>query len=254
MKNSLAATPDLRARTHSILFSIRRRTMNWSEVFTVGSPWFWLLLAGEAATLIALIEWGKGWLATLSLVSTLALLQFLGDANVLAFVNHHPLLLGFGVVGYFAVGTVWSVMRWWLFVHDQRNRYDEARLEFCQEHNLDGTIPEHLHQEWQEQLINRKRRIEIRPKAIKHKSRILMWMAYWPGSMFWTILNDPVRKACRFIYRHIHDYLQEISDNAFKGIEADLPKQTDPRVVAMPLIGPVESKEIATAAVSERQV
>src|SRR5262245_3868069 len=197
--------------------------MQWFELFNVGSPWFWLLLAAEAALLIALIEWGKGGLATLSLVGVLALLQFMGDANLLSYANHHPLLLVFGVVGYFAVGTVWAVMRWWLYVHEHRIRYDEAKAEFCDDRRLDGTIPAHLQEDWLEYLSNRRRKVEIRPRARQHKNSILTWMAYWPWSMFWTILNDPVRKACRFIYRHIHDYLQEISDNAFKGVEADLP-------------------------------
>jgi hypothetical protein len=198
--------------------------MNWTEIFVVGSPWFWLLLAAEAALLIAFIEWGKGWFATLSLVGTLALLQWLGDVNVLGFVNHHPLLLVLGVVGYFALGTVWSVARWWLHVREERLRYDEARADFCHDHELDGSIPESLQEDWQAYLKSRKRRVEIRPKARRHKGRILMWMAYWPWSMFWTILNDPVRKAFRFIFHHIHDYLQEISDNAFKGVEQDFPR------------------------------
>jgi hypothetical protein len=48
-------------------------------------------------------------------------------------------------------------------------------------------------------------------------------MSYWPWSLSWTILKDPVRKAFSTIYHHIAVYLQEISDRAFKGIEADLP-------------------------------
>jgi hypothetical protein len=199
--------------------------MDWSEVFAVGSPWFWLLLGAEAALMIGLIEWGKGLLATLSLVATLALLQLLGNTNVLGVVNHHPLLLVFGVIGYFATGTIWSVARWWLFVRDMRNRYDEARADFCHDQRLHGPIPESQQQQWLEYLASRKRKIEIRPKARRHKSRILVWMAYWPWSLFWTMLNDPVRKAFRYIFHHIHDYLQEISDNAFKGVEEDLPRE-----------------------------
>lgn len=226
--------------------------MQWSEVFAVGSHWFWLLLAVEAAVLIGLIEWGKGLAATLSLVGTLLALQFMGNANLLGLANHHPLLLVFGVVGYFAVGTVWAIARWWLFVHEQRLRYDEARAEFCHDRRLlDGTIPESLQQEWQEHRAGRKRKIEIRPRARKHRGRIIMWMAYWPWSFCWTVLNDPVRKAFKFIFRHIHDYLQEISDNAFRGVDADLPREPDPRAATLPLAVPAPVEKGAVAAGAE---
>jgi hypothetical protein len=48
-------------------------------------------------------------------------------------------------------------------------------------------------------------------------------MCYWPWSVSWTILKDPVRKAFLIIYHNLAEHLQEISDRAFKGIEADLP-------------------------------
>jgi hypothetical protein len=53
-------------------------------------------------------------------------------------------------------------------------------------------------------------------------------MAYWPWSLLWTVLNDPVRKSCRVIYHYIHDYLQEISNNAFRGVEHDFPDGHEP--------------------------
>ena len=196
---------------------------HWQELFVVGSLWFWLLVAAEAALLLGLIERGKGLLATLSLAITLVLLQFWGDANPLGLAEH-PLLLLFGVIGYFAAGTVWSVARWWLYVREQRQRYDEARADFCHANDLDDKIPDEMQLGWLQFLESRKKKIEIRPRARAHKGRILMWMAYWPWSLFWTVLNDPVRKAFLFIYHHIHDYLQEISDQAFKGVENDLPR------------------------------
>jgi hypothetical protein len=207
-----------------------RRVMQWTELFVAGAPAFWALLVVETILLIALIELGKGALATLSFVAALLLLYFLGDTNVLGFALHHPLLLPLGAISYFAIGTCWAIAKWWLYVRDQRSGYDELRTDFCHEHRLDGTIPERLQQAWLERLqasASRRRRIEIRPRARQHKGNILTWMAYWPWSLGWTILNDPVRNAFRFVYHHIHDYLQEISDHAFKGVEQDFPRGGD---------------------------
>jgi len=202
--------------------------MQWTELFVIGSLGFWVLLLIEAVLLVALIEWGKGLFATLSLLASLLLLHILGDTNVLGFANHNPLLLVFGFIGYFATGTLWSIARWWLFVRYLRQRYDETRADFCHQHDIDGSIPDSLQAAWQEQLqgpTNRRRMIEIPPRVRQHRGRIMMWMAYWPWSVVWTILHDPVRKAFKIILHHIHDYLQEISNKAFQGIEDDLRKR-----------------------------
>jgi hypothetical protein len=215
--------------------------MNWQEFFAVGSAGFWALIALETGLLIFLIEWGKGALATASLAGTMVLLYFLGDINILGYVIHHPVTLALGLVVYFAAGTVWSVARWWLFVRDMRGRYDDVRADFCQDHNLDGAIPEQFQQLWLERLESsgrRGRRIEIRPRARQHRGKIVAWMAYWPWSLSWTVLNDPVRKSCRVIYQHIHDYLQEISNNAFRGVEHDFPEGREPRGTRPRLVNP----------------
>jgi hypothetical protein len=52
-------------------------------------------------------------------------------------------------------------------------------------------------------------------------------MSYWPWSLLWTILDDPVRKAFLGIYHYIQEFLQEISDRVFQGIEVDFPKEVE---------------------------
>jgi hypothetical protein len=41
------------------------------------------------------------------------------------------------------------------------------------------------------------------------------------------LLKDPVRKAFLAIYHNIAEHLQEISNRAFKGVEADLPPEEE---------------------------
>jgi hypothetical protein len=225
--------------------------MNWQEVFAVGSVGFWALLILETGLLIFLIEWGKGTFATLSLAVTLGLLYFLGDVNLFGFVIHHPITLVLGLILYFVAGTAWSVAKWWLFVRDMRARYDDLRADFCLEHKLDGAIPAELQPIWLARLEasgRRGRRIEVRPRARQHRSRIVFWMAYWPWSLVWTVLNDPVRKACHLIYQHAHDYLQEISNNAFRGVEHDFPEGQEPPSRRPRLIGSDEDEQIVQRA------
>jgi hypothetical protein len=205
--------------------------MDLPEVFVVGSLWFWLLLLGETIALIVLLEWDQGAIATLTLIATLGLLQFLGDVNLFGYVIEHPLTIALGAVGYFVAGTFWSIAKWWFYVREQRGLYDELRSAFVRVHGLDpqGTLPESLQPQWQQCLtVARKngRHLDVHPLAAHHKAGIVRWMSYWPWSLVWTVLKDPVRKAFLSIYHQIQAHLQEISDRAFKGIEADLPKET----------------------------
>jgi len=60
------------------------------------------------------------------------------------------------------------------------------------------------------------------PLVRNHKGRIIAWMSYWPWSLFWTILNDPIRRLFRRIYYKIKSFLQGISEKVFKDINEEL--------------------------------
>jgi len=61
------------------------------------------------------------------------------------------------------------------------------------------------------------RRISIeKPTPDKFKARITAWIVYWPPSLFWTLLNDPLRRIGRMIYEGVADILKKISDSAWK--------------------------------------
>jgi len=62
--------------------------------------------------------------------------------------------------------------------------------------------------------------IEI-PHPKHHKSKIYRWIGHWPWSLFWTFLNDPIRKICKAIYKRMSIIFVSIAQKAFKGIEDD---------------------------------
>jgi hypothetical protein len=205
--------------------------MNWPEIFIVGSFWFWVLLLAESIVLIILLEWGRGTIATLTFLATLFALQFLGDVKILGYVVEHPWTIALGAIGYFAVGTCWSVVKWWFYVREQRTLYDELRSAFLRVHGFErqSAMPEELQSTWRECLAaaESRRKLDVRPLVARHKAHVVRWMSYWPWSLFWTVLKDPVRKAFLSTYYHLAEYLQEVSDRAFKGLDADLPKESE---------------------------
>lgn len=66
----------------------------------------------------------------------------------------------------------------------------------------------------------------VPPRPNDHKSTITMWMSFWPASLFWTLLNDPVRAAFRHIYASLVRTLQDISNRAYSDVASMHAKDT----------------------------
>ena len=60
---------------------------------------------------------------------------------------------------------------------------------------------------------------EVKPMVRANKTRVLAWMTYWPASMTWTLIDDPVRRAFLALYDGIGGSLQRISDRRFAGFD-----------------------------------
>ncbi len=194
----------------------------WLALGTIG---FWILVGIVSLLLIAAVEYEKpGW-ATFSLIVAFTLLWLLGDVNIVALALSNPLLAVGVVAGYFVIGALWSVGKWWFFVRKCREKYDDFRKEFLVRKNfsVSGPIPDSLKKDWTEYCSSGYGRIYscLKPEVGKNKARILTWMVYWPWSMFWTLLNDPVKYMFKWIYQQLRAVYQRIADSAFKSTEND---------------------------------
>lgn len=193
-------------------------------LFAIGTISFWFLLAVEAIALLAWIEFEYAGWATFSLLVTFGLLQ-LGGAHLCQYILQNPAVIGYGALIYFGAGTAWSVIKWYFFTKSMRRKYDEFKAEWLKEQGIVGTvIPDEQKSLFQEDVRNATRynEFEVRPQVSAHKARIYLWMAYWPASALWTIINDPIKRAFNEIYLLIRGMLQRISDYAWAGTEGDL--------------------------------
>lgn len=207
----------------------------------IGTFWFWALLVIEAIALFALVFNEKGTWATVTLVLTLVLLNFVSKIPIVHYVFANPVKTGLLVVGYFVAGTLWSIAKWWFFVRRRRENYDELKAEFLEEHKIQGDeVPPNLRQQWRHHIeyrystqpYNSKNCRDncdcgIKPLVRNHKGDVLRWMSYWPVSATCTLIDDPVRKLFNWIFCVIHTHLQKVSDSAFKSTEADLRIEAD---------------------------
>jgi hypothetical protein len=190
------------------------------EILAFGTFWFWAILGIEFLVLLICANMdGKIGTSILTLIGTMLAINYLGTP-FLGYVFHNPfMIVAWGVV-YLVVGSAWSIFKWWRYVMEQRERYDELREGFLKKYiDAPGRTQK---EEWKRLLDTYD--VDVRPEAgsYRNKPRICNWIMYWPWSLLWALINDPVRWAGRRIHKAISSAMQKISDIGFKGTEGDL--------------------------------
>jgi hypothetical protein len=115
--------------------------------------------------------------------------------GLVTYVRTHPWQTVIYVTGYFLAGAVWSVIKWW-FIQTELRRQCEAVFKT----QVDKSIT------WQEYSKVWKSR------RIPDDTGFPRLIAFWPFSLVYTLLNDPVRRLCSRIYielRGVYDRITE---------------------------------------------
>jgi len=113
----------------------------------------------------------------------------------------NPTYIIIGVIGFFVLGTLWAVAKWWFYVRDLAEKRKEQIATHGKGKSYYGVIQ--------------------KPLVRDNKSRIMTWMCFWPYSFVWTMINDPVRRVFKAIYNQIKDGLQRVADKAFEGLDPE---------------------------------
>jgi hypothetical protein len=98
-----------------------------------------------------------------------------------------------GAIVYVLIGILWAIMKWKWFCRDKYASYANRSYE-------PSTI-----------------------FASEHKARITGWMVWWPFSMGWFLLHDPITRFYNYLYTRLSRMFDSIS-NAEKA-KAIKPKQ-----------------------------
>jgi hypothetical protein len=210
-------------------------TMTIYELFVVGTFPFWALVLVEAAFLFAVVSYRWITPGIGSLVAFALALQFFGNVPVFPWMWQHWDYCLYIVLGWLGFAAPWAIVKWTLFVRDNSIRYDEILQTF-----LDGrqgwpananafTVEQKV--EWKEYFdLNSHQddayeyvKVEFTPRARNHKADIMGWMVFLPFSFLWTILNDPIRKLFREMYRIIVGWLDSITNRYWKDKQGHMP-------------------------------
>lgn len=201
-------------------------------LFALGTIGFWILIPLLALLLFIMVENEKpGW-ATSSVIFAFVLLAYCGDFNLWFVVHASPFVAILAGLTYEGIGAVWSFGRWWFLSRARRVNYNAFRGEYMERHGLprDAEIPNNLKKDFKDRIETHQRshfREEDGHKPINkplfrdHGGRLYMWMTFWPWSMTWTLINDPIRHLGRWLVDQFQGIYQHIADSTFKGTEKD---------------------------------
>ena len=214
--------------------------MEWlsAALIITAGMWLWITSGFFFFIILAFAENEKNFFAFLSLVIFVGLMQHSGFISIFA----DPVSLLGWVVIYFIAGGVWSILKWYLFIHDRANDFREIKTSFIERirHSDDNTIkldvnskiPENLMGKFKEELVTSyfsyntpynfehdPINVSIIPIARNYKEKIVTWILWWPTSAFWTLLNDPLAKIANWIYNRFQGIYTKIANKAFAEFE-----------------------------------
>jgi len=201
-----------------------------------------ILIALEAAFLLlcAAQEWPEA--ATLSLLAAMGISDFWFGTGLFPWVWENPTALLGIIAGYLAAGTVWSFVKWVTVLKRSANEAKEHKAEIFKEYNLTGTLDEAINaleskaddldralRERQESHSTRNlnayahreasqslERIKTPPQASENKRRIMAWVAAWPFSILWFIIDEPLK----VIWDWFKSSYQRLADRMWKDVLA----------------------------------
>ena len=170
-------------------------------------PWYFMgFLTLLILIDIALCESDEfGWATTVLVVGTGLAVGMGGGVNPFSYVwNNLAEVFGFFVL-YFAVGALWSIGKWYLFLLRLRDRMLSKTPSADQRvrHDANG-------------------RTNLRPSASyakNNKGRIFGWIGHWPSSMIGTFIGDFIKRIVTNIYNVLQGLFDRMSNHVFADFE-----------------------------------
>lgn len=166
--------------------------------------WFWALILVEFGLLLWFVEEEWPLPSIVSFVIFILLLWWLADIPVWTWIKENPwnLLKYAGV--YVIAGLGWSFFKYYFHLNKMKKHLVEIKDHWRADVTSDKpNFESYLKDRSYGQEFNFER----------SASKLLFWAMWWPPSLIWTVLNDPVRKFFKWLiftvfvgaYRKMYD-------------------------------------------------
>lgn len=195
-------------------------------------PFFWVIFAILATVLSVFVINERGVLSSFFSLGVIVMIAAKWQSIL---TNPFPLIIGVG--GYLIIGLLWSRFKWSRFLSEKFNKFFAARDLFLKEKNIDKDRLQSLVGEDLQEYIEKIRSYSgqhwagagnsktvaafhesLAPKAVTNKSSIVMWIAYWPVTIFWYFCADFLADIGKALYNMVGGHFQKMSNEKFSGL------------------------------------
>ena len=174
----------------------------WATIFTSI-----FIIAAILFTASEEFGWSYG-----SLLLYIVVLAIFTPANPFVYVWHNPLTAIEFFVGFFVIGAIFSLLKYWSFVQRIVQKIKDIKKQFIIDFKLEisttDEIPHEYTQEWKKRKSEKLSSSEynkvtrgLRPSD--NASLIMNWIAFWPFVALGLFVADPLRHLVRSIYEHL---------------------------------------------------
>jgi hypothetical protein len=195
--------------------------------FVFGTLWFWVVGAAFFGLMIYWTEDDSNFLASLLLA---AFIWTTASVNGFSIVANPVLWLKLAAL-YFAVGTVWSFLKWFSYLHRVKDELRKHKENYVHKTKVElqdnGQFYDNDFAGFAAYLNDMRyfgygsshtieTRADVVPTMADNFRKLVRWIAWWPFSAFWTILNDPIRRLVEFIVRRLRTAYDGLANRVFK--------------------------------------
>lgn len=165
--------------------------------FVLGAWAWWVVTAFAVIMLFVAIDKDWHYFGVGELFVYALFLQLVAGVNIIGLIIAHPLLAVAYFAGYLIIGTIWSIVKWWVYL---RKKAESLREQKANGYKISS--------------------YQI-PKAKDKKGKIANWILFWPISFIWTFLDDVVKEIANKIVETLNSLYQGIANSVFKDIKID---------------------------------
>jgi hypothetical protein len=185
--------------------------------------YFWGALAVIGAGITYNVYRGSGVKATAVLALGILIMLLFSNLHLI----HWAESLSFAQVGkvvglYVLIGVVYMISKWFYTVYEIKTTYNEFRSAWLDQRGLKNlptrtAEPDTIASFERALVCNCSVRIDdLPPKVGKHIDDLVFWLSYWPLSLIFTLLGNPIRQLVNLILSVIGNPLNRISAHMFK--------------------------------------
>ena len=190
--------------------------------------WYWIITLVAFGALVGIVEFHDkgGSFATGIIIAYLCGLSFFWEVSVFSWLWNNPFSFIWYAFLYLGIGAAWSTFKWYKFVDQKRDAYEENVDYFMKKHKVtDRDLLKNdpkVKKDWKEFINSHYRYGYVIPTAKENKANIIMWMTYWVFSMFWAITGDLLDWIYSRMYKALSRLADRIVERKFKGVAAEV--------------------------------